>query len=267
MNKPELIRFNVRACGTQGGAPLLLLHGFMGCSADWKAVASALHGNRYILAFDLPGHGGTEVLSDEGYRVERCAEELIGWLDQSGIDKCSAIGYSMGGRLALHLAATFPDRFESIVVESASPGLKGEEDRAERRKSDAALIDKLRNGTLEEFIADWYRQPLFASLSTSPEIYEEMVKRRLRNKPEGLALSLAHMGAGAQESLWDQLGNISARVMLVAGEYDAKYRTILGEAHGLIAGSKFAVVARTGHNTHLENPEGFLEVANSFLEE
>jgi 2-succinyl-6-hydroxy-2,4-cyclohexadiene-1-carboxylate synthase len=262
---PELIRFNVRACGTQGGAPLLLFHGFMGCSADWKAVASVLHGDRYILAFDLPGHGGTEVLSDEGYRMDRCAEELIGWLDQCGIDKCSAIGYSMGGRLALYLAVTYPERFESIVVESASPGLKSDEDRAERRKSDAALIDKLRSRTLEEFVTDWYRQPLFATLSASPAIYQEMIKRRLRNKPERLALSLAQMGAGAQESLWNQLGKISARVMLVAGEDDTKYRTILGEVHGLIAGSKFAVVAQAGHNTHLENPEGFVEVVNSFL--
>ncbi len=261
----ELIRFNIRACGKQGAQPLILLHGFMGNSADWREVVDGFHTERYVLAFDLPGHGGTEVFSDEGYRIDRCGEELMTVLDGYGMGRCNLLGYSMGGRVALHLAVNFPDRFDAVVIESASPGLRTEKEREERRASDAGLIEQLRNRPLSEFVENWYRQPLFASIAHSGEQYSEMINRRLSNDPAKLALSLEHMGAGAQEPLWEKLDRISARTLLLAGEHDMKYRDIMREAKASIPNSEYLQIPKAGHNVHLENPGAFVDAVNKFL--
>src|SRR6516164_1881590 len=107
------------------GPPLLLLHGFMGSAESWvpRAAVFASHGLRTI-AVDLIGHGRSEAPADPArYGMERCLEDLLEVLDRLRLPRTAVLGYSMGGRVALHLASAAPERVSALVLESASPGL------------------------------------------------------------------------------------------------------------------------------------------------
>ena len=121
---------------SQGADPaLLFLHGFMGSGRDWLETVEAFPDHRCIL-MDLPGHGLSSECPAGLYPMPQAAIALLAVLDELGVGKCVPVGYSMGGRLALYLALTHPDRCSAVVVESGSPGLASELEREARREWD-----------------------------------------------------------------------------------------------------------------------------------
>src|SRR5215213_8295518 len=123
------ITLNVQQSGT--GRPLLLLHGFTGSAATWMPLIGALAPHFRAIAPDLIGHGrSASPLEAERYRMEHCVADLLAVLDTLAVERADVLGYSMGGRVALHLAVAAPDRVGALVLESRSPGIA---DAAERR--------------------------------------------------------------------------------------------------------------------------------------
>ena len=112
---------------------LLFLHGFMGSGQDWAETVEAFPDYRCILV-DLPGHGLSAGCPPGLYPMPQAALALLAVLDGLGVEACVPVGYSMGGRLALYLALTHPDRCRAVVLESGSPGLASEREREGRRE-------------------------------------------------------------------------------------------------------------------------------------
>jgi len=246
---------------------LLLLHGFLGCKGDWQDIAPALSGDRFVVAVDLPGHGeSVEGFSERDYSMAGCAEMLIDLLDSLQISRCSVVGYSMGGRLALYFAVHHPDRCRSVVLESASPGLRTETERTARRAHDVALAKRLFTDNFERFLNDWYSQPLFEPLRQSAR-FGELIGRRSINNPHGLALILRQMGTGAQPSLWDELQKFDIPLLLLTGELDAKFTRIAREMAALCPHSRTEVIAGVGHTLHFEAPDRYIAAVWDFLTE
>ncbi|MBU8933624.1 MAG: 2-succinyl-6-hydroxy-2,4-cyclohexadiene-1-carboxylate synthase [candidate division Zixibacteria bacterium] len=252
--------------GSPSLPPIVFLHGFTGCGHDWRGVVDGLSDSFHCLLPDLPGHGQTIVDgSDEEFHMDRVACGLVRWLDELSIEKCHLVAYSMGGRLGLYLAINYSDRFDRIVLESSSPGLKTEEERAVRRAHDALITKKLQTMPVEEFMREWYDQPLFDSLRQYPDKLEGLLKDRSRADMAGWAKSLAMMGTGQQASLWPRLNEVKASLRLIVGEKDAKFQEIAKEMAEEILGTTVAVVAGAGHNVHLEQPVAFVEQVRQYL--
>jgi 2-succinyl-6-hydroxy-2,4-cyclohexadiene-1-carboxylate synthase len=257
--------FGVVQGGTVGDPAILFLHGFLGSKHDWDNIRPAFENSFHTIAIDLPGHGETSVADDSLFRMENCAEGLVQWLDNAGVSRCHAVGYSMGGRLAFYLAINHPDRFASFVLESTSPGLKTIREREARRASDAELARKLETTELKSFLHDWYDQPLFESLRRDRQSFEQLLNRRLDNDPFGLAKSLRYMGTGTQPSLWERLLEILSPSLLIAGEEDRKYAGIGEEVCRLCPSAEMRIISHCGHNVHAEQPAGFIKAVKSFL--
>jgi 2-succinyl-6-hydroxy-2,4-cyclohexadiene-1-carboxylate synthase len=161
----------------------------------------------------------------------------------------------MGGRLALHLAAHYPERFQSVVLEGASPGLPSPSDRLERRRVDAGRAAELARD-LPAFLERWYRMPLFATLST-PE-RARLVAERCAQDPRELARALVGMGTGAQAPLWNWLGRLAVPVHAVAGGLDAKFVDLARQMQARSGGRIRAhVLPGAGHMAHAERPDAF----------
>src|SRR5215218_10293170 len=192
-------------------ADLLMLHGFTQTGASWAGVLRALAGRYRALAPDL-GAGPWEA------ELDRLEAQTPG--------ECVAAGYSMGGRLALALALRRPERVRRLVLVSASPGLAGERERAERRAADAALADRIERIGVEAFAREWAAQPLFAG---QPEAVAALAHEdRLRRSAAEHAAQLRGLGTGVMPPLWDRLGELAMPVALVVGERDEKFRAIAG---------------------------------------
>ena len=259
------VTLNVEVGGA--GAPLLLLHGFTGSARSWQTLSAALAGRFQTIVPDLLGHGRSEAPADPArYRMDRCVADLEAALDRLGVEAVNVLGYSMGGRVALHLAAACPGRVRALVLESASPGLATPEERAARIAADEALAGRLEREGLEAFNDYWERLPLFASQARLPaEIRAALRAQRLKNNPLGLANSLRGLGAGAQPSLWERLPEIRTPTLLIAGALDEKFTALARQMASRLPAAQLASVPDAGHAVHLEQPDIFQRLIAEFF--
>jgi len=177
------------------------------------------------------------------------------------------VGYSMGGRMALHVALAHPDHVEGLVLISTTPGIGSPEERKARRAADDALAERIHTEGTEAFLDFWLAQPLFGTLPPESAGREA----RLANEPDGLSSSLRLAGTGSQEPLWDRLAQLKERslpVMLIAGALDRKYS---GEAARMASAigptARVVIVNGAGHACHLEHPEVVAAAIGAMVDE
>ncbi|HJQ30480.1 MAG TPA: 2-succinyl-6-hydroxy-2,4-cyclohexadiene-1-carboxylate synthase [Rubrobacter sp.] len=257
---------NFEVSGDRRSPAVLFLHGFMGSMADWRDVITALEARTFCIAVDLPGHGASLGLAPEKYTIEGTARAVISTLDELGVERPVIAGYSMGGRLALYLALHYPERCLGLFLESASPGLESAKERAARREADDERAKRLESGDFEQFLEDWYSQPLFAPLARDGKLRGRTIEARRRNDPGELARSLRGMGTGSQPSLWGGLERLGVPMLAVAGGLDGKYVRVSSRMASLSPCIESAVVPETGHTVHAEAPAAYLSLLERFLD-
>jgi len=235
---------------------VLLLHGFTHTGSSWEPVVAAL-GERYrSITPDIRGHGTASNL------VPVTLEAVLGDLESLlGSDPVTLVGYSMGGRVALHCALAGPESVGRLVLIGASPGLADPGEREERRRADEQLADEIEHLGIDEFARRWAETPLLAGLR-APE-RERAYADRLRNTPAGLARALRGLGTGALPSLWERLGELRMPVCLVAGERDQKFRGLAERMAEAIPSADIAVAIGAGHAVHLEAPALVADIIRS----
>lgn len=212
---------------------------------------------------DLPGHGPEAGLTDPSRFT---LESVLARIGAAGSWPADLIGYSMGGRIALHFAAAFPERVRRLVLESASAGLETEAERAERRAADAALAARIVSEGMEWFVEHWEAQPLFEPRSRlDPAILARERELRMRNDARSLAATLTGLGTGSLPSLWDRLGRIETPTLLIAGELDGKFVQIAERMTRAMPHARMVVVPGAGHTVHLEAPAAWLDAVVGFL--
>jgi len=247
------------------GPPVTLLHGFTQSGRSWREVIAKMpEGWRWIVP-DLRGHGETQTPPGEPCSMDACADDLVALWNELGFEQTHLAGYSMGGRLALHIAARRPERVLSLLTIGAHAGLD-KDARDKRRRDDEALAERIEREGVEPFVNYWGALPIFAGLERRGPPYVAQVRaERLQNRAAGLACSLRGMGAGAMEPLWDELAEVSFPCTFVAGESDKRY---VATAHRLAAAvrqGRYEIVPRTGHAVHQERPDAFARVLGVHL--
>jgi 2-succinyl-6-hydroxy-2,4-cyclohexadiene-1-carboxylate synthase len=261
----DCLEFNVEIEGH--GPPLLVLHGFTGSVSAWAEVRPALAAFARAIFVDAIGHGRSATPRDaERYTLDWSTRDLTALLDALEIDTVDTLGYSMGGRAALHFAVHAPERVRSLILESASPGIADALERTKRVESDAALADRIEQAGVEAFVAQWERQPLLQlAPHVSAAIRAEQRVQRLDNNPLGLANSLRGMGAGQQESLWPRLAQVEQPVQLIVGALDGRYLEVGERMQSLLPQANLAVVPAAGHTVHVDQPAEFVRLVESAL--
>ena len=236
------------------GPRMALVHGFTQTRRCWGPVADDLAADHEVVAVDAPGHGrSAQVRAD----LWQGAELLAG----AGGD-ATYLGYSMGGRLCLHLALAAPERVRGLVLVGATAGIDDPAQRIARRTEDEARARRLEAEGLEPFLERWLAQPLFAGLAEEARCHEE----RRENTVAGLAASLRLAGAGAQEPLWHRLEELAMPMLVIAGEHDRRFAALGRRMVDAVGGNAtLALVPGAGHAAHLEAPAGFLGVLRPWL--
>jgi 2-succinyl-6-hydroxy-2,4-cyclohexadiene-1-carboxylate synthase len=250
------------------GDPLVLLHGFTGQSASWATVMGLASKTHRTIAVDLIGHGRTDAPHEASrYAFGQAIDDLAAVLAKLDLQRAAWVGYSMGGRLALGLALKYPEIVSALILESASPGIDHTEEREARRKSDELMADEILTRGVRKFVVTWEALPMWESQRQIPiERRARQREIRLQNRAEGLAGSLRGMGAGAQDSLWDDLCRLHAPVLLIAGERDAKFTEIAMRMSERMPNVELLVVPNAGHTVHLEQPELYATHVAGFAE-
>jgi len=236
------------------GRPVVLLHGFTQTGRSWTRLVRDLSRDYEVVTIDAPGHGGSQAM--RANLAE--AADLVAEIGR----EATYVGYSMGGRLALHVAVAHPHLVEQLVVLGATAGIDDAHERAARRASDDALAAAIERDGVEAFLVRWLAQPMFAALPHDQAAFND----RLRNNAAGLASSLRLAGTGAQEPLWSQLDQLTMPVTVVAGALDTKF-----VAHGrrlaatIGSNATFETIDDAGHAAHLEQPDAFAALLRRVL--
>ena len=244
---------------------LVLLHGFLGNASDWSGLAPFFAADFDVLAVDLPGHGAAHAAPE--CSVESAAREVLATLDAIGTRDASLVGYSMGGRIALHLATHFPDRIARAVLVGASPGLRTEADREARVVHDEALAKRLdacaTTAQTRQLLTSWYAAPLWQH--TPDRLTRAWIDRRQHGSPAGWARSLQAGGTGAMAPLWDLLPALRVPTLALHGAADAKFAGLAREVAAASAAVTAAPIPNAAHAAHAERPDAFVDAALPFL--
>ena len=233
------------------GNVIVLLHGFSGTHRAWDGVVAGLHPERYLpLALDLPGHGdaaGARGVGGEAITFAGCVEHVLA----RAPERFALCGYSLGGRVALHVALAAPERVTRLVLVSSTAGIEDVAERAERRASDHRLADELERIPFEDFIERWRTQPLFAD--EPPAVGALAREDQRRNRPDALAAVMRGIGTGEMAPLWDRLGELTMGVTVLVGDRNAKFQA-LGRRMARLLPAGELIVAPGGHGLPLESP-------------
>ncbi len=217
------------------------LHGAVGMAADWRGFAKNLAGAGIgSRAVDLWRflEEGPQTLTDfaQALNAEASGEVFRG----SGR---ALLGYSLGGRLALHALLDKPHPWQAAVIIAAHPGLESGPDRAARREADAAWATQALAGNWQQFLAAWDAQPVLANSAPRDSLTSNILIARRRE----IARSFIDWSLGAQEPLWERLPEITIPVLWVVGEQDEKFRALAERAVARMPAASLAIAPAAGH--------------------
>ena len=242
-----------------GSVECWCLHGAVGMAADWRGFAKCLAAEktgsravdlwRFLEGQAMPIAGfGHALNADAGGEVFRGGGRAL-------------LGYSLGGRLALHALLEKSHSWQAAVLISAHPGLEAEAERETRRAADGAWAAKALTGNWQEFLADWNAQPVLGQTAQrDPQAAGRLVTRRRE-----IARSFVDWSLGAQEPLWDRLQEITIPVLWVVGANDAKFLALAERAVPRMARATLVVAPGAGHRVPWEAEAWLAEKVAAFL--
>ena len=120
------LRLRYAAWGSRASPPLVLLHGGAANSHWWDWMGPELARNFHVLALDFPGHGMSEWPRPPRYRMQDFVGAVTGFAERLGVKRLDLVGHSMGGKIAMLVAAHHPARVGSLVVVDATPDVSAD---------------------------------------------------------------------------------------------------------------------------------------------
>lgn len=241
---------------------LVILHGLLGASRNWTTIGKALQDRFDVHALDLRNHGSSP--HAEAMRWTELCDDLQAYLDEQGLNEIHLMGHSLGGKIVMRYACQNPDVVKKLIIvdiaAKAYPPYHDNEFRAMKRIPTAELANrKEAEELLEPMVPNWVmRQFLLTNLVRD----EATSTYRWQVNVEALHASLPHI---RQNSLLET-DRYHGPVLLVRGansdffdEGDAE------DMHHWFSHLREEVVPSAGHNVHVENRKGFLEVLGDWL--
>lgn len=261
---------HARAEGEQMPA-CLLIHGFGESSCSWADYGAALSCFETVYAIDLRGHGDSSWDPTSRYDVDAFADDVVHALDCLDLAQVAIVGHSLGGDIALQVAAARPDRVCAVVLVDFGPDLNpaGLEKICVDLRANMRIFDS-REAFLQALIE---ARPLVA-----PEVAARVTQESLREL-EGIGFRLKTDTALATfepldlqsparcTRVWDALRALSCPVLVVRGAMSGMFsresaeRAARGAANGTMR-----EVRGAGHAVMLDNPGGFLATTREFFE-
>ena len=168
------------------------------------------------------------------------------------------LGYSMGGRLALHALLNQPNFWKAAIIISAHPGLSSEPERVSRRSKDAEWSAMALKGGWSDFLQQWQGQAVLSGVSM-PD------RSGLKDRRVPISRSFVDWSLGAQEDLRPCLHEVTCPVLWLTGERDEKFTKLAQEAVSDLSNYEHQVIVECGHRVPWEKSDAFMKVCGEFL--
>lgn len=241
---------------TEGtGETLVLLHGFLESKEIWRKFIPLFSQFGQIIAIDLPGHGGSQVV-DEIHTMELMAETVKAVLDYLGVEKANIIGHSMGGYVALAFLEQYPVKVGELMLLNSTP----EEDSDEKKKNRERAIEvvtKNKKAYISMAISNLI--PPENEMKFVKEV--DLLKKNAFDFPtKGILAALR--GMKIRTSKVDALTNFEGTKVIVAGEKDPLLELTSLKSIAKESNCRFYALPG-GHLSYLESKDKFIKLCIS----
>ena len=245
-----------------GRPPVVLLHRLGGWLSDWRHVAAILGRERRVIAFDLPGHGGSQWEGRPPYiqTLGESASLLVGAFDELEIEKVDLIGTSLGGCVSVILAAFWPERINRLAVVSSAL--------APRRSLDQirALIDDVQLDLFDENgLPIIFRESMLSETFGIVDTHDIYVESLASRKAAGLWIQPSERGVAITDIV-GTLARVTAPTLIAYGEKDRAYGKYRAGAEAALPGATFLEIANSGAFAMQEEPAALARVLSDFIE-
>jgi 3-oxoadipate enol-lactonase len=242
----------------EGDRTLVLVHEMGGSLESWDEVAPRLAASRRVLRYDTRGAGMSQKVRGE-LSLDTMASDIASLLDSKAIvGKVAIAGIAVGGAIALHFAARYPERTSAVVAGSPATGIAPERrpaalQRLVRIEADGmafAVEDSMLNGYAPELRGDVRR-------------FERFRARWLGNDPSSYATIWRMLAAADMQS---ELTRLNCPVLVIGGSLDRVRPPPLSQSVAkTIPGARY-VELNTGHYMAVQTPELISDCIEEFLE-
>ena len=265
-----------RSDGHSGLQPIVFVNSLGSDLTIWDGVVSELGSTYHCLRYDKRGHGLSDAPPDTqaprvrralpsthplrgAYTLEKHTRDLVGVMDEFGVERAAIVGISVGGLIALQAASRHPERVRALVLCDTAARIGTEEGWNER-------IEAIRQeglAALAPSIAARWFAPSFPT--EEPATFRGHVNMLGRSAAEGYLGTCAML---RDTDLGGSLGSIRCPALVVTGDHDVATPPVMGRAlAAVLEHGRFAPIADAGHLPCVEQPEALAGLIRDFLEE
>lgn len=226
---------------------IFALHGFLGKPTDWNFLKENLI--QPVEAVDILQKIDT-------------FEDWSQWLNNQAklfLEKKILLGYSLGGRLAMHALLQKPHLWDAAIIISAHTGLSNQQEKNHRKERDRILADRFKEISWQTLMEEWENQTIFQSATFRPKREEKEYQREI------ISEALEKWSLGNQNVLKQKIESIDKPILWVAGENDIYYSAIARALNLKHKNSQVSVFSQCGHRVPWEKQEIFIKKTKEFL--
>ncbi|WII72473.1 alpha/beta fold hydrolase [Bdellovibrio sp. 22V] len=236
---------------------LFFLHGFLGRPSDWAVVKAHLPQRENLRIF-TPDYfkemslGPQHSFANWGANFTKFVE-----LHGCSADRNILIGYSLGGRLALHAFEKKPALWHKLILVSTNPGFNdphetfdpNSEERRQRWMSDSYWAEEFLKAPWDMVIRNWNAQPVFGGGENEPVRVEKEYSR------ETLSLALTQWSLAQQKNMRPLLQKNLQKILWLTGERDEKFMEMSRRLAEEVQGLRTEVVPASSHRVIFDSPK------------
>jgi len=243
-------------CGS--GPALVFLHGFLESKVIWDDFTKTLQGEFTVIAIDLPGHGGSDVLA-ESHSMKLMADCIKKVLQEENITQFVLAGHSMGGYVALEFAARNENMLKGLVLFHSHANADTDEAKENRRRT-INIVNQNRGGFIRQFIPELFDQRHVAEYAGSIQTLQDIASVM---SPEAIVAALSGMRDRENQLQYLLLSEIP--VFFIIGKQDSRmpYNQILAQAV-IPSHSEVLMLEDVGHMGYIEAPYKTLQALRHF---
>jgi 2-succinyl-6-hydroxy-2,4-cyclohexadiene-1-carboxylate synthase len=238
---------------------LISLHGFLGQTVDWDLIQSYFMVSSWAHRFDWwsVDYMKADFLNSENSFLN-WAQNFNGTVEMKYPKGPRVlIGYSLGGRLALHALAERPKLYDAVILLSTNPGLVRDKEQQERWQSDVQWSKKFLQMPWAALLKEWNGQNVFNDSAIEPPRLENQYRR------DHLAKALTEWSLSKQADFRDLIAHQQEKILWLSGEKDIKFLSLAMELKKKASGLAEGVVSRASHRILFDNPS---EVAGRMIQ-
>lgn len=261
-NKIMPIPLNLHFTEQGSGDPLVLLHGFPLSSVIWREQQTRLSDHYRVITPDLRGHGRSPV-TDEAYSMDLLAGDVLDLLDALALPQATIMGHSMGGYVALALAARAPHRLRALGLVGSHPFADNEDARQNRHRQVLAVQQQASVAPVVEAMLP----RLFAPGKPDDDTLAEQVSTIMSaTKPLGVVGAL--LGMAARPDLTAALRGFPFSVLVITGDKDPILTLARAEeTASMLTKGMLVTIENAGHMMMMEQPQATTMAIRQFMEE